>query len=207
MSGKGFYAVRIGRIPGIYTTWAEAEAQVNGYPGAKHKKFATKEEAQAFIDAPEKKEKIELVQDGTHIDIYTDGSFRDGFSGWGYVLIKDGVPFFEAYGPTQKYIEMRNISSELEAAEQALMKAIQLGAKSITIYHDYEGIGSWADEEWKTKKVGTTNYVALVKMARANAVVNFVKVKGHSSNRYNDRADQLAQMGTMANKKVEEYLL
>lgn len=29
----GFYAVRVGRKPGIYTTWAEAEAQVKGFVG------------------------------------------------------------------------------------------------------------------------------------------------------------------------------
>jgi viroplasmin and RNaseH domain-containing protein len=29
----GFYAVRVGRNPGIYTTWAEAEAQVKGFVG------------------------------------------------------------------------------------------------------------------------------------------------------------------------------
>ena len=29
-----YYAVKEGRVPGVYTTWAECEAQVKGYPGA-----------------------------------------------------------------------------------------------------------------------------------------------------------------------------
>lgn len=45
-----FYAVRVGKKPGIYTTWAEAELQVKGYPGAKHKSFPTEEEAIAYMD-------------------------------------------------------------------------------------------------------------------------------------------------------------
>ncbi|OCF40183.1 hypothetical protein I317_06007 [Kwoniella heveanensis CBS 569] len=32
-----YYAVRVGRRPGIYMTWAEAEKQVSGYPGAVYK--------------------------------------------------------------------------------------------------------------------------------------------------------------------------
>jgi ribonuclease HI len=69
-ASKGaYYAVRVGRVPGVYTTWCvanllphlsrlltsgfccrdEAKAQVNGQAGAKHQKFATYEEAHAFV--------------------------------------------------------------------------------------------------------------------------------------------------------------
>ena len=48
------YAVRVGRIPGIYATWAECEAQVKGFKGAKFKGFTSQAEAAEFIagDAP-----------------------------------------------------------------------------------------------------------------------------------------------------------
>jgi viroplasmin and RNaseH domain-containing protein len=45
-----FYAVRIGRTPGIYHTWAECEAQVKGHPGAKFKGFVVEVDAQSFIN-------------------------------------------------------------------------------------------------------------------------------------------------------------
>ncbi|GMF13214.1 unnamed protein product [Phytophthora lilii] len=45
----GFYAVKVGRIPGVYTTWAEAEQQVQGFPNAKHKKFSTEAEAREYV--------------------------------------------------------------------------------------------------------------------------------------------------------------
>lgn len=43
------YAVAVGRQAGVYTSWSECEAQVVGFSGAKHKKCATREEADAYI--------------------------------------------------------------------------------------------------------------------------------------------------------------
>lgn len=36
-----FYAVRVGRRPGIYQTWEEAKSQVLGFPSAEHHKFTS----------------------------------------------------------------------------------------------------------------------------------------------------------------------
>lgn len=44
-----YYAVKEGRVPGVYTTWAECEAQVKGYPGADYKKFNNEEDARLFV--------------------------------------------------------------------------------------------------------------------------------------------------------------
>ncbi len=46
---RRYYAVSIGRKPGIYRTWTEAEKQVHGYPKAIHQSFPTREEAEAFM--------------------------------------------------------------------------------------------------------------------------------------------------------------
>lgn len=46
---KKFYAVRQGRVPGIYTTWSEAEAQVKGFSNAVYKGFKTLDEANEFL--------------------------------------------------------------------------------------------------------------------------------------------------------------
>ena len=45
-----FYVVWEGRTPGIYTTWDEAQAQVNGHPEALYKAFATMAEAEEALD-------------------------------------------------------------------------------------------------------------------------------------------------------------
>ena len=44
-----YYAVKAGRTPGIYTDWAEAEAQVKGFSGAEFKAFHTRKEAEAWL--------------------------------------------------------------------------------------------------------------------------------------------------------------
>lgn len=44
-----YYAVAKGRIPGVYRTWPECEAQVKGFSGPKYKKFKTLAEAQGFV--------------------------------------------------------------------------------------------------------------------------------------------------------------
>ncbi|KAJ1862912.1 hypothetical protein LPJ78_004390 [Coemansia sp. RSA 989] len=44
-----FYAVRVGRRPGIYRTWDECKAATQGFPGAVFKKFKLEQEAAAFV--------------------------------------------------------------------------------------------------------------------------------------------------------------
>lgn len=43
---KKFYVVWKGRQTGIFTSWDECAKQVNGFPGAEYKSFATRSEAQ-----------------------------------------------------------------------------------------------------------------------------------------------------------------
>ncbi len=42
------YAVKKGRIPGIYETWDECKKQVHKFPNAKYKKFDSREQAILF---------------------------------------------------------------------------------------------------------------------------------------------------------------
>lgn len=50
MVKEAFYAVRKGRSPGIFATWAECEQQVKAFSGAEYKKFQTRQEAMHYID-------------------------------------------------------------------------------------------------------------------------------------------------------------
>ncbi len=45
-----FYAVFQGRATGLFSTWADCEAQVKGYAGAKFKSFPTQAEAEAALN-------------------------------------------------------------------------------------------------------------------------------------------------------------
>lgn len=45
--GRVYYAVRIGRISGVFNSWREVDKHVTGFPGAEFKSYATQEEAVA----------------------------------------------------------------------------------------------------------------------------------------------------------------
>lgn len=47
MAKSKFYVVWEGKKPGVYATWAECQAQVNGYPDAKYKSYESRAEAEA----------------------------------------------------------------------------------------------------------------------------------------------------------------
>jgi ATP-dependent DNA helicase PIF1 len=49
-SATSFYAVRRGIVPGIYTSWEECKAQIDGFPGAQYKKFKLAQEAEVFMN-------------------------------------------------------------------------------------------------------------------------------------------------------------
>ena len=55
-----YYAVRVGKIRGIYNNWKECEENIKGYSGAKYKKFEKKEEAEEYLKEELVKEKYPL---------------------------------------------------------------------------------------------------------------------------------------------------
>lgn len=64
MAKNKYYAVAAGRVPGIYETWADCEAQVKGFPGALFKGFPDKKDAEAFLSVTaDRKQQEELAGD------------------------------------------------------------------------------------------------------------------------------------------------
>lgn len=186
-----YYAVKKGRNPGIYTSWDSCLKEVKGFSGAVYKSFKTKEDAINFMEDTEKK--IEVDEDT--VIAYVDGSFNlpEKIYGAGVVLIKDGNEecFKKSY--SDSFYTHRNVAGEVKASELAINLAIEKGYKKIIIYHDYQGIKSWADGDWKTNNELTKSYKAFVDRKREEIQIGFVKVKGHSNDKYNDLADRLAK--------------
>ena len=67
MAKRKFYAVKRGKVPGIYQTWGQAEEQVKGFSGAEYKSFPTLEEAEKYIS--NKADNIELDLDEEGYDV------------------------------------------------------------------------------------------------------------------------------------------
>jgi hypothetical protein len=54
-----FYAVQVGRNPGVYETWKECEQQIKNYPKPVFRKFSDKEQAEDFAKGIVKRDKTE----------------------------------------------------------------------------------------------------------------------------------------------------
>lgn len=191
MAAKKFYAVREGRVPGIYNTWDECKANVTGFSGAVYKSFTSLEDAKAFMGQGKQvhTEKSEAVA-------YVDGSYNIATKEYSYgMLIYVGDDKYEAAESFSdpEMSEMRNVAGEIEGSMHAMKYCLDKGIKSIDIYYDYAGIEKWALGEWKTNKEGTKAYKSFYDSIKDKLEVHFHKVKGHSGDAGNDRADALAK--------------
>jgi ribonuclease HI len=61
---KQYYAVRSGREPGIYRTWEDCKAQVDGYAKAQYKGFYSLEDANAYLGQVRTNEPVAAKQSG-----------------------------------------------------------------------------------------------------------------------------------------------
>ncbi|WP_297280960.1 ribonuclease H family protein [uncultured Anaerococcus sp.] len=186
-----YYAVKKGRNPGIYTSWDSCLEEVKGYSGAIYKSFKSLDDAKDFMD--DRQKEIELTENS--VIAYVDGSYNQKLKvyGSGVVYITDGKEKELMKSYDDSYHIHRNVAGEVKASELAISEAIKDKKDHIVIYHDYQGIASWADGSWKTNNDLTKSYKRFIDDARKNIKISFVKVKGHSNDKYNDRADILAK--------------
>jgi len=186
-----YYAVKKGRNPGIYTSWDSCLKEVKGYSGAIYKSFKTKEEAQIYLAGEEKQ--IEIGANS--VIAYVDGSYNQKLKvyGSGVVYITDDKELGLMKSYDDAYHIHRNVAGEVKASELAIEKAIEDKKDQIIIYHDYQGIASWANGDWKTNNDLTKAYKNFIDQAKKKIKIDFVKVKGHSNDKNNDKADLLAK--------------
>ncbi|MEG1520785.1 MAG: ribonuclease HI [Clostridia bacterium] len=135
-----------------------------------------------------------------HVDLYTDGacSGNPGPGGYGCVLI---------YKENQKelsggFYETTNNRMELFAIIQGL-KSLKLPCE-VTVYSDSAlcinsmnngWLENWQRNGWKTStkdEVKNKDLWKALLIEMEKHKVNFVKVKGHSDNEFNNRCDTLA---------------
>ena len=213
MAGK-FYAVRVGRTPGIYNSWDDCKAQIDGFSGATYKSFKTAAEAAEFMGWGERPKQSSFVVENEKSDknmeascdnienndlenvAYVDGSYNvaTGEFSYGVVMFHNGeeITFNKSFSDPE-LASMRNVAGEIKGAEAAMEYAYKNGMKTLTIYHDYEGISKWPLKQWAANKEGTKAYQEFYNNIKEYVDIKFVKVKGHSGDKYNDLADKLAK--------------
>jgi ribonuclease HI len=222
MSKKKYYAVAVGRRPGIYTRWfgeGGARAQVEGFKGAVYKGFETVEAARGFMQTKpsglkaaarskrEEKTRPAAASPETkggaqakRIVIYTDGSSRGNPGPGGYgVVIHARTKGRELSGGFRKTTNNR---MELLACIVGLQ---QLKTPStVDLYSDSRYVVDamtkgwarrWQRNGWRKSTGQKALNVDLWSQLLALCErhdVKFIWVKGHAGNSANERCDQLA---------------
>ncbi|HHX63094.1 MAG TPA: reverse transcriptase-like protein [Epulopiscium sp.] len=202
MAPKKTYAVRRGRETGLFKTWAECQKQVIGFSGAEYKSFITLKEAEAYIEGASEEVVGEdfTTDDGNQsvevVVAYVDGSYdvKTHQYGSGVVILWKGEKqVFSFKGDTPQLADMRNVAGEIVGAQRAMEFALENKAKKVIIYYDYEGIEKWCTGAWKAKKEGTQMYAQAYERLKKQIEVEFVKVRAHTGDKYNEEADILAK--------------
>lgn len=194
---KKYYAVKRGRTPGVYLSWEDCRAEVDGFAGAVYKGFSEIGEAYEFAGVPMENQTASLSSAEVETDYaYVDGSFNSetGVYGYGGFLVAAGEQYLlQGCGDDPELAAMRNVAGEVAGSMAAMQKAMELGLRQLTIYYDYSGIEMWATGAWKRNKRGTIDYYNYVQSIRGELALSFVKIKGHTGVAGNEEADRLAK--------------
>lgn len=201
---KKYYAVRNGYHIGIFETWEECQKEVSGFSGAEFKSFSSRSDAEEYLGV---NHQISLFDSAPQTEsntavAYVDGSYNieTAHYGCGVVLFTGGeeITFSEEFSDPDMAL-MRNVAGEIEGAKLAMQYCRDNNIEEIDIYFDYEGIEKWCTGAWKTNKDGTIAYKRFYDEISKNVKINFIKVKGHSGDKYNDQADKLAKQAVGIN--------
>jgi ribonuclease HI len=128
--------------------------------------------------------------------IYVDGSFKNDKAQWAFIVVEDDAVVYQERGELVGGInEMRQIGGELKGVIQAICYARRVGIPA-KIHYDYNGIYNWVADgfggkAWQCNKEWTQKYRDFV-MANLKHVHSFVKVKGHSGDKWNEEVDKVA---------------
>ncbi len=127
--------------------------------------------------------------------VYVDGSFINGATGYGAVILKNGKVVDELSGAVDasEVNGTRQVAGELAAVKEALNWCRAHSVKEVSIYYDYLGIEKWAMGRWKTNQPLTREYARFVRECPIK--IHWHKVESHTGDRWNDRADALAKQG------------
>ena len=203
-----YYAVAVGKHPGIYTDWAKCFMNISGYSNAKFKKCKTHKEACHFLSTHGSQ------HDKSPFYIYTDGSCINN----GYKNAKAGIGiYFGKKDPRNMSESFTNKPTNQRAELYAIFKAItlltpnEIKYKQIIIYTDSQysihcvtkWYTTWKKNQWKTKNKKNVKNKKLIQQLY-NVInkynIHLKHIRSHTNKKDihsigNQNADKLAIQG------------
>lgn len=140
---------------------------------------------------------IRNYQENPTIHYYVDGSFNTNTFeyGSGIVAVHNGEVLWKhtLCGNDIETAKIRNVAGELRGAMSAVINAVKCGINNVVIHYDYAGVENWVTGSWKANKLLTKQYREFMLHYTEHMNIQFVKVKAHSGDPFNDLADELAK--------------
>lgn len=135
------------------------------------------------------------------VTIYTDGacSGNPGAGGFAAILMYNGVEKVVSGGEketTNNKMELMAVISGLNSLKEACEVDIYSDSQYVVDAFNKGWIDSWQKNGWRNSSKDDVKNVELWKMLldlTKTHKVNFIKVKGHSDNEYNNRCDKIAR--------------
>lgn len=205
MAAKKYYAVKKGKITGVFKSWEDCRAAVEGYPGAEYKGFALMEEAEAYLGCAAGRGSEDVPGEGCLL-AYVDGSYDDSLKKYAFgcvFLLPDGRVCTEyGNGDNEQSLQHRNVTGEMLGAMYAVKVAMYNHCRCLEIRYDYQGIEKWVTGEWRARTELTQKYAHAMREWGRKIDIRFTKVAAHSNVYYNELADKLAKTGLTQGKGI-----
>ncbi len=185
------------------TSWEDCKSKVHGVKGVLYKGFEDYVELNRWMA---RKEIAHVDEDNEKTKLYVDGSFINGYNyaGWAFVIVKCDHILGQGRGITPWPAKSRNIDGEVYAAGQAIsyfkQNIYRVGSDHAQLVHDYFGISAWLTGDWSYKSDIAAWYVHNYKKY-AN-ILEFIKIKGHQGNRWNEYVDKMAKLAINEERKI-----
>ena len=140
----------------------------------------------------------------TKVTIYTDGacSGNPGPGGWGAILMYNDIKKEISGGENPTTNNKMELTAAIEALSMLKMPCeVDLYSDSAYLINCFQNnwLKGWKAKNWvNSKREKVKNVELWMKLDELNKThkINWIKVKGHADNEYNNRCDELARMET-----------
>lgn len=132
-------------------------------------------------------------------DLYIDGSFRkdDKSFSYGFLVLDGKKKVVEGSRRvfSHPWKEYRNVAGELSGAREGIRVAIENGFNIINVHYDFAGIETYVERPDSISKKNDLafSYLDEINNFKNMVDINFIKIKSHSGNKFNNYVDRLAK--------------